>query len=151
RVEGPLDLAEGVVEPGPVQRLVEGAAGPAVTVLAGEGAAELENQRADLLGDPLHLPDLAVVLQVDQRPDVETPHRAVAVVAGGGVVAAEDFPEARDERGEPGRIDGGVLDEGDRLLLALEPEEEPEARLAELPDRLLLGRVERPVRRVADP
>ena len=149
-VERALDLAEGVVEPRPVERLVEGAAGPAVPVLAGEPAAELHDERGDLLGDGAHLPDLARVLQVDERPDVEAPDRAVPVVAGRRAVAVEDLAEARDERAELGRLDRGVLDERDGLPVALGPEEEPEPRLAKLPDRLLLRRVVGDVRGVAD-
>ena len=50
----------------------------------------------------------------------------------------EDVGEARHEVLEVLGIDAGVLDEGDRLLVPLHAEEQAEAGLAELPDRLLL-------------
>src|SRR2546425_6542171 len=47
-------------------------------------------------------------------------------------------------------IDRRVLDEGERLGIAMNTEEQTEPGLAELPDRLLLGRLEGDVRRVPE-
>ena len=52
---------------------------------------------------------------------------------------------------ELGGVDRGVLDERDGLPVALGPEQEAEAGLAELPDGLLLGGVVGDVGGVADP
>src|SRR4029450_8194098 len=91
-----------------------------------EAPAELHHERRDLLGDRAHLPDLARVLEIDERPDVEAAPRAVAVVPRRRAGAPQDLAEARDEGAELGRLDGRVLDEGEGLSVALGPEEEAE-------------------------
>ena len=62
----------------------------------------------------------------------------------------EDLAEARHELREVFGIDGGVLHEGERLGVAVRAEQEPEAGLAQLPDRLLLRGVDRHMGRVAE-
>src|SRR5215813_15519386 len=85
-----------------------------------------------------HLLEPARGLQVDQRADVQAADGAVAVVGALGAVLGHDVAKARHEHGQILGVHRGVLDEGDGLGLALGPEEEAEARLAQLPDRLLL-------------
>ena len=150
RVERALEVPVSLEDPGSVHPLEEGAPGPAVPVLARDRAAVLEHQLGDLARDRADLREAARGLEVDDGTDVQAPDGAVAVVGGGGAVTGQDRAEARHELGEVLGVDGRVLDEGDRLPVPLHPEEEPEPGLAELPDRLLLGRVEDDVRRVAE-
>ena len=56
-------------------------------------------------------------------------------------MAGEDLAEARHELRQVPRLDGGVFHEGERLGVAVDAEEQAEAGLAQLPDRLLLGAV----------
>ena len=130
--------------------LEERAAGAPVAVLARDRALVLEDEVEDLVGHAPHLLEPARRLEVDQRPDVQTPDRAVPVVRALGAVLGHDVLEARDEDRQVLRVHRRVLDEGDGLGLALGAEEEPEPGLAELPDGLLLRRVERDVRGVAE-
>ena len=74
----------------------------------------------------------------------------MAVVRALGAVLGHDVAETRDEDGQILRIDRGVLDEGDGLGLALGAQQEAEPGLAELPDRLLLGRIEGDVPGIAE-
>jgi hypothetical protein len=150
RVEGALELPEGPHERGAVHPFEERAPRAAVAVLARDRPAELDNEVGDLLGDRAHLLEAARRLQVDDRADVQAPHRAVAVVGADGLVLSEDLAKPRHELGELPGLDARVLDERDRLFVALHPEEEPEPGLAELPDGLLLCGAERDVRGVAE-
>jgi len=122
----------------------------AVAVLAGERAVEIEHEIGDLVGDRGHFFNLALALQVDQRADVHAADGAMAVVARRRVVPSENFPEARDEFRQLRRIDGGVFDEGDRLLVALDAEQKAETGLAHAPDRADFIRLQRLRRGVAD-
>src|SRR5499433_2331898 len=149
-VEGGLELAESLEDLGAEHALEEGAPGAPIAVLARDGAAVLEDEVEDLVGHVPHLLEPARRLEIDQRADVQAPDGAVAVVGALGPVLGHDVAEARHEDRQVFGIDRGVLDEGDGLGLALGAEEKPEARLAELPDRLLLGGIERHVSRVAE-
>ena len=133
-----------------VHALEERAARAPVAVLARDGAAVLEHEVEDLVGDGLDLLEPARRLEVDHGADVQAADRAVAVVGALGVVLGHDLAEARHELRQVLGVDGGVLDEGDGLVLALHAEEEAEPGLAELPDGLLLGGVEGDVGGVAE-
>ncbi len=61
-----------------------------------------------------------------------------------------DLGEARHELGQVLRVHRGVLDERDRLGLPARAQEQAQSRLAQLPDRLLLGRVGRDMGGVAE-
>src|SRR5688572_10395389 len=145
-----LEAAERLHEGGAVHALEEGAARAPVAVLAGDGAAELDDELRDLVRDGTHLLEATRGLEVDHGANVQAPHRAVAVVGAGGVVARKDVAEAWHEAREVLGIDGGVLHEGDRLLVALHAQEQAEPRLAQLPDRLLLAGVVGDVRGVPE-
>jgi len=149
-IERVLEAPERAHQRGAVHPLEERAARAAVTVLARDGAAELEHQIGDLVGDRLHLLEPARRLEVDHRPDVQATDRAVAVIGARGVVLGEDVREARHELLEMLRLDARVLDEGDRLLVALHAEQQAEAGLAQLPDRLLLGEIVGQVRGIPE-
>src|SRR5439155_25770086 len=103
-----------------------------------------------LAGDRLDLLEPTRRLEVDNRPDVQATDRAVAVIGARGVVLGEDVREARHELLEMLRLDARVLDEGDRLLVALHAEQQAEAGLAQLPDRLLLGEIVGQVRGIPE-
>src|SRR5262249_16586361 len=124
---------------------------PAVAVLAGDRAVELHHEIGDLVGDLPHLLEAPRRLETDGRSDVQASDRAVAVVRTVHLVPGEDLAEARDELREMPPVDGGVLDEGQRLGIAVRAEEQAEPRLAQLPDLSLLARIERDVGRVAEP
>ena len=150
RVEGPLQLAEGLHDGGPVHLLQIGAARAPVAVLAGDRPVELPHQVEDLVGDGLHLVQAARGLEIDDGADVQAAHRAVPVVGAHRVVLGEDLLEARHELGQVSGLDAGVLHEGDGLLVPLHAEEKAEPGLAELPDGLLLARIQGHGRRVAE-
>ena len=149
-VERLFQLAKRLEDGRPVHALEERAPRPAVAVLARDRATVLQHQVGDLVGDRPHLLEPPLGLEIDHRTDVQAADRAMPVTCALDVVLAHDVAEARHELGNVLRIHGGVLDERDRLLVALHPEQEAESRLPELPDRLLLPGFERDVRRVAE-
>ena len=84
--------------------------------------------------------DPAGLGQVDERADVQAADRAVPVPAGGQAVAVEDLLEARDVVVQPLGRDRRVLDERERPAgAAAGGHQQPEPRLADLGERLLLG------------
>ena len=88
-----------------------------------------------------HRLDPAGLGEVDERADVQAADRAVPVPAGAQPVAVEDLAEARDVVAEPLGRHRGVLDERERPPRALaRRHQQPEAGLAHLGQRLLLGR-----------
>ena len=50
-------------------------------------------------------------------------HRAVAVIAGDGVMAADDFFETLDKLRQLGRRNSGIFDKGDGLLITFGAEQ----------------------------
>ena len=81
---------------------------------------------------------------------MQAPDRAVAVEAGRQAVGVQDLPETSRVRGQLGRFHGRVLDKGQRPAgTGARRHEQAEARLADLQQRGLLGRVHRPERVVA--
>ncbi len=140
RVEDRLDAAHRLVELVAEQVPVELAAGQAVAVLGGVGAAELGDQVADLLGNGAHLRDLLRTGEVDERAHVQAAHRRVAVEPGAHAVPLEHLGEPLAVLGEPGRVDGRVLDERGRPVgPAARGHQQPEAGLADLEQGGLLG------------
>ena len=105
----------------------------------------------DLVGDGPHLLHAARDLEVDDRADVQAADRAVAVVGADRVVLGEDLLELRHELREVPRLHAGVFHEGDRLLVALHAQQQPEPRLAQVPDGALLAGIVGHVRGVAEP
>ena len=97
RIERFLDVAERRVDGWPKHLLVPLAAGQAVAVLAAERAAELQHQVGHLLGDAPHAGHIAGVLQVEERPNVQTADAGMAVEGAIGALAIEDFAESGGE------------------------------------------------------
>ncbi len=117
------------------------AAGQAVTVFARQRAVELKNQIRDLVRDRDHFFDFALLLEIDQRPNVHAADRAMAIVARARLMAVKNRSEPRDKLRQLRGLDGRVLDEGDGLFVALGPEKQAEARFSHSPNRLHLVRL----------
>ena len=150
RIEGALDLAEGIVKRRAEKLRVEVAPRQAVAMLARHGAVEFEHEIGDRVGDGNHLVALALFLEIDQRADMHAADGTMAVVSGDGIVACNDFAETLDKLRQLGRRHRGVFDEGDRLLVAFDAEQQTEPGFAHAPDRFHLFRLECQRRGVAD-
>ena len=141
RVEQRLDLAERVVELVAEDPPVERAAHAAVAVLGRVDAVEGGDEVDDLLGDRAHGLDPAGLGEVDERADVQAADRAVAVPAGVQAVAVEDLLEGGHVVVQPLGRDRRVLDERERPAgAAAGGHQQPQPRLADLGERLLLVR-----------
>ena len=141
RVEGALEVAEGPDQRRAEQPLHEDAPHDAVAVLAAEAAAELDHQVGDPRGDVGRHRQAVALLQVHLRADVQAALAGVAVVAGARAVRLHDGVEAGHEAGQLLRRDGRVLDEGDRLGVALDAHQQAQAGRAQPPHGGLLGGV----------
>ena len=140
-VEGALQVAEGADQRGAEQPLHEDAPHDAVAVLAAEAAAELDDEVGDLRGDPGGHRQAVGPLEIHLRADVQAALAGVAVVGGARAVRLHDGVEAGHEAGQLLRRDGRVLDEGDRLGVALDAHQEAQPGGAQPPHRGLLGGV----------
>ena len=150
RVERALDGAERLVELGAEHPRHERGAHQPVAVLAREGAAVLEHQLGDVVGDGLELAHPRLGLHVDDGAHVQAAHRGVGVDAGGAAVALHDVEEPGDVVAQARRGDRGVLDEGDALGVALHRHRQPQRRLPQAPDAGLGGGVDGPRRAARD-
>ena len=110
-------------------------------MLAGERSVEPLDQLGHVGVNRLHQFDILLVVQFDHRAHVQAPDRSVRVVRRLRAVVRDDAVERGNELGEPARIDGGVLDEGDGLAQAGHAVEQRLARLAQLPRRGHRGRI----------
>ena len=120
RVERALDRAERLVQHRAEHLLHERAAHEAVAVLARQRAAELEHEIGDVVGDGFELPHALFGLQVHHRPDVQAADRRVRVHAGATCRgAATSCEKPVDVVAQLLGRHGGVLDEGERLRVAL--------------------------------
>ena len=99
-------------------------------MLAGERAAELEDEIGAVIGDGFELPDAGLGLEVDDRPHVQAPDRRVRVDAGLGAALANVLQEPIDVGGEPLGRHRGVFDERQRLGVALHRHRQAERSLA---------------------
>ncbi len=141
-VEDLLHLAVELIELQTEEALVDPASRPAVAVLARQRAAVAVQQLDREAEDLGHLGDLGRVLGVDQRPDVETAGAGVGVV---GDLRADRVAELLDPANVVGQVlhrHGRVLDERDRLVVALDAHQQAEAHLAHGPDVDLPARLE---------
>jgi hypothetical protein len=95
RIERLLDVLERAIE---LRRTIFYSNGYAlaIAVLAAHGAAELQHQVADLLGDGGHELDFVLLFEVDQRPNVHTA-TDMAIVAGAGAMIVDDLFEATEK------------------------------------------------------
>ena len=109
----------------------------AVAVLAGVRAPVLAHHLEALFRDGPHCARPLVGLEVDDRTHVQGADRSVRVPGAAGAVAGEDGVEAAGVLGEVLEPHRAVLDERDRLPVALHRHHDVEARLAHLPHRAL--------------
>ena len=137
-IERPLYLSERVVEHGAEHLLGERTAYQPVAVLAGQRAAELEHQIGDVVRDRFEPPDPFGGLEVDDRPHVQTADRRVRVDAGPRAMGGDDLQKAIDVVAQLFGRDRRVLDERQRLLVALHRHREAERGFAEAPDARLI-------------
>ena len=93
RIECGLHIAECLIELRTKQLLIQVTARQAVAVLTAHAAAELDHEIRDLIRHRLHDLDIAGVLGVDERPDMETANARVAIVTSAGVVLMNDVAE----------------------------------------------------------
>ena len=140
-VEGVLDRLEGAHEAGAEHALVELRARDAVAVLAGVRALEAADELEGLLGDGAHRPASGRLAQVEDRAHVQAADRGVGVPGAAGAVAGEEIGDRLGVVGEVVERHGAVLDEADRLGVALGRHHDVEAGLAHLPDGALSRRV----------
>ena len=138
-----LTSSNAAVSRGAEHRLVELAAHDAVAVLAGVRAPVPADHLEAFLRDRPHGARAFGGLQVDDGAHVQGAHRGMRVPGAAGAVAGEDFVEAAGVLGEVFQAHRAVLDERDRLPVALHRHHDVQARLAHLPDRALERRLHR--------
>ena len=139
-VEERLDLAHRLVQVVAEDLAVELAARQAVAVLAGVDPAVLADQVLDLDRDRPHRLQLRRVGEVHERPHVQAAHRSVPVEPCLEAVPVQHLLEALGVDAQVDRVDRRVLDERERAPGADRVgHQQPEARLAHLEQRLLLG------------
>ena len=90
-----------------------------VAVLTGKGSTRCEDQIRNFTCDPGHLNNLTRLLEIDEGTDVETPDRAMTVIASIYIVAFENVSKSLHELRQLGRVDGRVLHKGNGLFLPL--------------------------------
>ncbi len=149
RVERRLDLPEPVVDIVSVKRGEVFGPRAAVSVLARQRAVELHHQVANIVGDRAQLGDVRRVFAVDHRAKVQATDRSVTVKTSPRVVIGHDLLQPLNVFRQPVDSDCGVLNEGDRLGVALQRHQQRQTRLPQLPDVGLLVRRGRPVEAVA--
>src|SRR5580692_11185291 len=103
-------------------------------MFSAHGAAELDDQVRDLAGDRAKRLHAGGGLDVNDRSYVQAPDVGVAIAGGRHSVLQDDESKALVELGQPGWIDGRVLDECDRLGIADHAHQEREPRLAYFPE-----------------
>ncbi len=135
-VERVLDRAKRVVERRAELPRDPFAAAQAVAVLAAVRALVAAHERRRLLGDRAHL-RRAVAPHVEDRPHVQRADRRVRVPGAARSVAREHLGQRVGVVGEVRERHRAVLDEADRLAVALQAHHDVEAGLPHLPEALL--------------
>ena len=133
-IEQALELAEGLVEPVTEKAPVEAAAHDAVAVLATPGALVARDQRESLLLDRLHLLDVVPAMHVQHGAHVDQAHAGVRVERHRQAMTQADGLDLLDVLGQDLQRQGGVLDEGHGLAVALDGVHQAQAVLAHQPD-----------------
>ena len=88
--------------------------------------AEFQHQVADGFGDGHHAVDALLVLEADERADVEAADAGMAVVSGLGVVVPHHFLKTAHIIAQPVRINGGVLNVRQGLGIAVDAHQQAE-------------------------
>ena len=83
------------------------------------GAFVLAYHGKCFLGDGAHFPDVALVLHVEHRANVQAADGGMRVEGASGVVLAEDVGQPVGVFRQILERDGAILDEGNRLTIAL--------------------------------
>ncbi len=141
RIEGVL---HGLERPGQAraeERFDEFRARETVAVLARVGAVVAAHQLRGLLRDGAHPGDVAAELHVEDRAHVQAADRGVGVPRAAGAVLGEHLGDGVGVVGEVFERHRAILDEGDRLRVALHRHHDVEAGLADLPDGALARRL----------
>ncbi len=108
----------------------------AVAVLAGKRPFVFAHHGARLLGDRAHL-RRPVTAQVEDRPHVQRADRRVRIPRAARAVPREHLRQPVDVLGQMLERHGAILDERDRLAVALQAHHDVEPGLAHVPQRLL--------------
>jgi hypothetical protein len=103
-------------------------------MLARIGALVFAHHGRGFLGDRAHLGG-ALAAHVEDRPHVQGADRRVRIPGAPGAVLGEHLGEALRVVGEMLERHRAILDEGDRLSVALHRHHDVEAGLADLPQR----------------
>ena len=82
--------------------------------------------------------DIARVLRIDQRTDMEASDAGVSVISGAGTVLMDNVSEADKKFRKLRRFDGAVFNKRDRFSVAFHSEQKAEAGLSHFPDLRLL-------------
>ena len=138
RIQRKLQLEEAPVDRIPEQPLVVAAAGNAIPVFAGHRASVIHHDEEDLVGDLRHLADFGWTLEIDHRTHVQAPDRGMPVVPAVRVVPLQYVAKLPQEPPHLFDRHGGVLHEGDRLVVALDRHQDSESFLPHVPDLGLL-------------
>ena len=142
-IEGALDLPVEPVQVRPEEALVLPAARAAIAVFARQAAPEPAEQLQREAGDDRQLVDLGGDLGVDQRPDVDAAGAGVGVIGDARADVVAEPLDAGDVLGQMLDRHRGVLDERDRLVVALDAHHQAESDLADRPHVGLQRGVER--------
>jgi hypothetical protein len=134
-----LDGAEGVVDLRAELPLDPFAAAQPVAMLAAIGALVLPHQGGGFLGNGAHLAG-AVAAHVEDRAHMQGADRGVGIPGAARAVLREDLGQRVGVIGQMLERHGAILDEADRLAVALQAHHDVEAGLADLP-QVLLARV----------
>ena len=107
------------------------------------GALVLAHHREGFLGDGAHLPGIRLELEVEDGAHVQAAFGGVRIPGPFGAVAVEDAGQALGVVRKVLERHRAVLDEGDRLPVALHRHHDVEPGLADFPDCALEGRLPR--------
>ncbi len=141
-VEGVLDLLEGGDQALAEHLRMQIGARDAVAVLAGMRPLEAADEIAGGFRDLAHGPDVPLLLHVEDRAHVQAADRGVRVPGAAGAVAGEELGDRQGVIGEVLERHRAILDEGDRLAVALHRHHDVEAGLAHLPNLPLPRRID---------
>ncbi len=146
RIERPLDPTDLLVEHWAQDLGVVRAAKP-LAVLTPKDAAVRLHEREYLVRDLAQQPHVGGLAHVERRAHVQTADIHMSVHAVRQVAPVEQRAEFGDERGEPVRRHGAILDEGHRPTQTGHVAEQTYTAIAQRPERLDFARIVDAMRR----
>ena len=137
RIKVALDLAVQAVKLGAKETLVHPAAGAAIAVFTAERSAIAVQKIHGKVHDLRHFRDFPGHLGVDERSDVKATGAGVGVVGHPRAQAVTELLKFGDVLRQMVGRNGGILDEGNRLVVAADAHHETQSDLAHGPDVFL--------------